>query len=549
MTLFDPNSFPLSATHLVIVAGLVLIYTTYKFFWGFYLSPIANVPGPRLAALTWWYEFYYDVILGGQYVFKIIELHKKYGPVVRINPEEVHVGDPNFHSTLYNRNKRRDRWAFQAEQFLADGSVEGTIGHDLHKHRRTALDRFFSTQGVRKLQEVIEERIDALLNRLHEHARKSPKQDMDVMYPFSAFTSDVIREYSFAKSDHLVEALDYGKAVTDSLLMGTHMGKPFQHMPLLPKLVMALPDSLSAALFPGFDEFIKLSKAIHKQIDEIRTSQGTSKWQRDTSHPTILHDLIQSPNLTLSEKTTDRLAQEGRVLVQAGTLTTSWVLSLATFYLLDQPSVLRQLRDELFAHIPDAADRGKDGKSPFQLADLEKLPYLRAVVLESLRFSVGSSSRLIRLCPDETLTYTDPSNQKTHRFPPNTPLSMTAYKTIMDPDLFPEPLVFRPERYLTSATNSESLVRELETKYLSQLWGGGRTTCLGMPLAQAELFLGLSKMWRVWGARGVDEREGDVGCVKLAEGVEARDARMAADYWIPIPWKGTKGIRVYFEAK
>lgn len=121
MTLFDPNSFPLSATHLVIVAGLVLIYTTYKFFWRFYLSPIANVPGPRLAALTWWYEFYYDVILGGQYVFKIIELHKKYGPVVRINPEEVHVGDPNFHSTLYNRNKRRDRWAFQAEQFLADG--------------------------------------------------------------------------------------------------------------------------------------------------------------------------------------------------------------------------------------------------------------------------------------------------------------------------------------------------------------------------------------------------------------------------------------------
>jgi hypothetical protein len=26
-----------------------------------------------------WYEFYYDVVLGGQYTFKIKELHQQYG--------------------------------------------------------------------------------------------------------------------------------------------------------------------------------------------------------------------------------------------------------------------------------------------------------------------------------------------------------------------------------------------------------------------------------------------------------------------------------------
>jgi hypothetical protein len=44
-----------------------------------YFHPLAHIPGPKLAALTWWYEFYFDVIQQGRYVFKIQELHKQYG--------------------------------------------------------------------------------------------------------------------------------------------------------------------------------------------------------------------------------------------------------------------------------------------------------------------------------------------------------------------------------------------------------------------------------------------------------------------------------------
>jgi hypothetical protein len=45
-------------------------------------SPVAGFPGSKLAALTFWYEFYYDVIKQGQYTFKIKELHEKYGEFV-----------------------------------------------------------------------------------------------------------------------------------------------------------------------------------------------------------------------------------------------------------------------------------------------------------------------------------------------------------------------------------------------------------------------------------------------------------------------------------
>jgi hypothetical protein len=44
-----------------------------------YFGPLSKFPGPKLAAATLWYEFYYDVILKGRYTFKIKELHEKHG--------------------------------------------------------------------------------------------------------------------------------------------------------------------------------------------------------------------------------------------------------------------------------------------------------------------------------------------------------------------------------------------------------------------------------------------------------------------------------------
>ena len=46
-----------------------------------YFDPLAGFPGPRIAAATGWYEFYYDVVRRGQYIYKIEEMHKKYGTV------------------------------------------------------------------------------------------------------------------------------------------------------------------------------------------------------------------------------------------------------------------------------------------------------------------------------------------------------------------------------------------------------------------------------------------------------------------------------------
>lgn len=49
-----------------------------------YFSPIATFPGPKLAALTRWYEFYYEIVLRGKFSDHITELHKTYGAYLHL---------------------------------------------------------------------------------------------------------------------------------------------------------------------------------------------------------------------------------------------------------------------------------------------------------------------------------------------------------------------------------------------------------------------------------------------------------------------------------
>ena len=63
------------------VSGVILIWIIYGAIWRLYLSPLSKFPGPKLAALTYWYEFYYDVMKpgGGLFLWELEKLHKKYG--------------------------------------------------------------------------------------------------------------------------------------------------------------------------------------------------------------------------------------------------------------------------------------------------------------------------------------------------------------------------------------------------------------------------------------------------------------------------------------
>jgi hypothetical protein len=70
----------------------IIAYILYGVIWRLWLSPVARFPGSKLAAVTFWYEFYYDVIKGGAYVYEIERMHAKYGtssPFIKWRPHPL----------------------------------------------------------------------------------------------------------------------------------------------------------------------------------------------------------------------------------------------------------------------------------------------------------------------------------------------------------------------------------------------------------------------------------------------------------------------------
>lgn len=83
--LYQNMEFPFQATYLLLsLSALALIYSISLVIYRLYFSPLAGFPGPKLAAATGLYEFYFDWWLNGQYIFQLEKMHKKYGNRITI---------------------------------------------------------------------------------------------------------------------------------------------------------------------------------------------------------------------------------------------------------------------------------------------------------------------------------------------------------------------------------------------------------------------------------------------------------------------------------
>ncbi|KAL8880557.1 MAG: hypothetical protein Q9192_007988, partial [Flavoplaca navasiana] len=100
------------------------------------------------------------------------------------------------------------------------------------------------------------------------------------------------------------------------------------------------------------------------------------------------------------------------MLLAAGFETTAFTLTTATYHLLSSPLCLQHLLQELHTSIPNP-------DSIPSWSALAKLPYLTAVIQESLRLSLGASARLPRVNGKEEMWY------KGWKIPKGTVVGMT----------------------------------------------------------------------------------------------------------------------------
>lgn len=244
-------------------SSLFLAYIISISIYRLYFSPKAKFPGPKLAAVTGWYEFYYDIINGGQFIWKIQELHDKYGPIVRINPYELHVRDSDFYDELYApASKKRDKYASWIVLSGGKGSSFATVEHEHHRLRRSALNQFFSKRSVGRLEPVIVDKIERLCLRLEDAVKTNEIIRFDAAYV--ALTTDIIGE----SYDYLSQP-DFNLEWKHTVVNAMASGALLRHFPWMIYVLKTVPSYILEKMDPKGAALMKWQLGVRKKIISI----------------------------------------------------------------------------------------------------------------------------------------------------------------------------------------------------------------------------------------------------------------------------------------
>ena len=215
-------------------------------------SSLASIPGPWLAAATGWYETYYDVIRGGQFMYEIQRLHRLYGPVVRISPREVHVNAAEFYDILYagpTRRRHKDPWFLSS---VAPGTSFAANNSDHHRMRRSGLNPFFSKQAIREWEPIIHSKMRLLCR--HFRRAQHMGHPLELHTCFVNFAVDTVSQYTFGPGDGF-DVLQ-APVTDDTWKKGVNgifeMLVILRHLPWLYDLSRVLPVFISAWICPAF---------------------------------------------------------------------------------------------------------------------------------------------------------------------------------------------------------------------------------------------------------------------------------------------------------
>jgi cytochrome P450 len=319
-------------------------------------------------------------------------------------------------------------------------STFNTIDADLHKIRRSALAPFFSRRSINALEPTLVEKVEKTCSRLQQF--KDRKTPVDLRLLFSCMTTDIITDYAFPNCFDLLSSPDLAPDWRNVITEGLRNFQWFKHFPSLWNVLRSIPDDMLLKMSPQMAVTQNWERTNQKLVREIVDTFDPMR--KNEKHVTIFHELLAS-DLPQHEKGYERLWQEGSALIGAGVETASNTLTVGLYYLSQNPEKLARLKTELETAMPDPSHLARWAK-------LESLPYLTAVIKESLRLAFGTSSRFIRVAPEATLEY------KGYVLPPGTAVSMSSMLLCQHPLVFENLETFSPERWLEKNGPSDMYV-------------------------------------------------------------------------------------------
>lgn len=356
-----------------------------------------------------------------------------------------------------------------------------------------------------------------------------------------ALTGDVISRVCFGQPTGFLDLDDLGRDWYEGRVIGSRSNHLLRQFPWLFFLPLGWVSGGKSRTAASLQYAQQKQRELHQRVTKLVEEHGShiadekvSDDPQEEGLPATVFASMLDADVPPSEKSVPRLTEEAFTLTGAGTMTTANALNSIVYYVLSRPECLARLREELRAAFPDPSTIRSS-------ADLERLPYLTAVVTEGLRLSKGPPHRFARVSPDEDYSYRHPDGQ-VETIPRGVPIGMSFIDILEDAEIFPDPHAFKPERWLSSTAPSGSSDSDETTDdpagrrrrwAVSTVFGGGSRMCIGLHLAWSEMYLTLAILVSRFGDR-----------MELYDVDFERDIKITIDGFDAFPGRGHKGLRV-----
>ncbi|KAL0939968.1 pisatin demethylase [Colletotrichum truncatum] len=453
---------------LYFIVQRIVDYVKLRKFGGPWYSGITHLGHSRHILSPNIHEFYQDV-------------SEKHGPIARIAPGILVTSSPEVWSHV-NRHPgyKRSDWYYRAcrVEYRRDNVFTQT-DNAKHEQRRKQMAPGYSGRENLDLEPSIDDRVNDLLNLIRTKYISTDNEvvPMDLAKKIQYFTLDVISGVGLGKTfgmlkkdadvdDYLKSSEEGITAISYALAFGVSW---LVHAPIIGRLVAPSPNDNNG--------FGKMIAACFRDVDE-RTAKDTEK-KSDMLASFIRHGL-----------SGDELRSEALEQLIAGSDTTAGAIRGSLLHIIANPRVYMKLQREIDEAVRDGLAPAL-GEGLISLEQTRKLPYLQAVIRESLRMRPPVVNTFPRNIPagGDVINV----NGESVYLPEGACIGYSAYAMHRSEETYgKDAKTFRPERWFEQDEDKLAAMKSVN----DLVFGYGRFLCLGKPVAQIELAKLIFEMFR-----------------------------------------------------
>ena len=418
--------------------------------------PIAHFTVPIAPTWIWWKR------RAGRATQTIFALHQRLGPVVRLGPSEISVNSSSGLRTIYGGGF--DRHRIYLDIFLNYGtpSLVCMLDRDLHSTRKRMISHVYAKSYLLNSQDLQTLSINLLFDRFLPilHSASQNNQPLNVLSLAEAFGMDLTSGYLFGSVN--------GTNFLDNVEYRNHWLEQYS----------AFKKQSPKERASG--EIEKWCLSMCEAAEEFETREKTVAIP--STKPVVYESLSNGLAKSTSSSKERKLMIASEMLdhLIAGHEASAITITYLMHELSRQPSLQRRLREELHSLSPAVIHPMKSQAALNHATDapghlptpssIDKLPFLHAILQETMRLYAPVSSGIPRLTPSSVPTTIDGYRN----IPSGITVSSSAYSLHRTPAAFPEPEKWLPERWLDAEK-----ARRVEMKSWFWPFGSGATMCVG----------------------------------------------------------------------